>query len=117
MPHNSKHAAAKDHPERLEIDMRFLLANERTLLAWLRTSLALLAGGLALTQFSNGSQHLLSIYLLALGAITGIIGYLRYRSADQAIRSDQLPRPGFGPIVVVVSITAVALVVLLNYIS
>ncbi|HET9290174.1 MAG TPA: DUF202 domain-containing protein, partial [Actinomycetes bacterium] len=31
-----------------EPDYRFTLANERTFLAWIRTSLALLAGGVAL---------------------------------------------------------------------
>lgn len=32
-------------------DVRFSLANERTFLEWVRTSLALLAGGVALPQF------------------------------------------------------------------
>jgi putative membrane protein len=32
-------------------DHRFSLAHERTLLAWLRTALALVAGGVAMTQF------------------------------------------------------------------
>ena len=32
-------------------DYRFSLANERTFLAWLRTGLALIAGGLAAAQF------------------------------------------------------------------
>jgi len=32
-------------------DYRFSLANERTFLAWIRTGLALIAGGLAVAQF------------------------------------------------------------------
>ena len=32
-------------------DYRFSLANERTFLAWLRTGLALIAGGLGVAQF------------------------------------------------------------------
>ncbi|WP_461636477.1 YidH family protein, partial [Glutamicibacter soli] len=35
-------------PEGSEPDPRFTLANERTFLAWIRTSLAFLAGGIAL---------------------------------------------------------------------
>ena len=34
-----------------EPDPRFTLANERTFLAWIRTSLALLAGGVAVEAF------------------------------------------------------------------
>jgi uncharacterized membrane protein YidH (DUF202 family) len=40
----------KKTPAQLDIDIRFLLANDRTLLAWIRTSLAVLAGGLVLMQ-------------------------------------------------------------------
>ncbi|MFC7482946.1 YidH family protein [Luedemannella flava] len=42
-----------DAPGRRDIDVRFLLANERTLLAWLRTALALMAGGVALAQLAH----------------------------------------------------------------
>jgi len=34
----------------LEPDYRFTLANERTFLAWIRTALALIAGGVAVVQ-------------------------------------------------------------------
>jgi putative membrane protein len=39
-----------------EPDPRFSLANERTALAWLRTSLALVAGGIGLTTLGSVAQ-------------------------------------------------------------
>ena len=43
MAHGIDIAVAKTDPEMLDPDVRFLLANERTLLAWVRTALAVLA--------------------------------------------------------------------------
>ncbi|HEY3465651.1 MAG TPA: DUF202 domain-containing protein, partial [Amycolatopsis sp.] len=40
----------KPHEGGSEPDYRFTLANERTFLAWLRTALGLLAGGVAVHQ-------------------------------------------------------------------
>ncbi|MDB5170072.1 MAG: hypothetical protein JWN82_468, partial [Candidatus Saccharibacteria bacterium] len=80
----------------LDVDIRFFLANDRTLLAWIRTSLAVLAGGLVLMQVHKGHQ-LVGIGVLAAGAIVAVIGYSRYRAADRAIRAGRLPNAGHGP--------------------
>ena len=62
--------------------MRFVLANERTLLAWLRTALTLIAGGVALAQLGHGRPALqaVSLGLLGLGIADAVIGHRRYRS-------------------------------------
>jgi hypothetical protein len=39
-----------------EPDYRFTLANERTFLAWIRTALALIAGGVAVAQLVRRSE-------------------------------------------------------------
>jgi len=80
----------------LDVDIRFLLANDRTLLAWIRTSLAVLAGGLVLMQVHKGHQ-LIGVGVLAAGALVALIGYSRYRAADRAIRAGRLPHAGRGP--------------------
>ena len=49
-----------------EPDYRFSLANERTFLAWIRTALALLAGGVLLDQFSTRLEPHSAVRLLAM---------------------------------------------------
>lgn len=73
--------------------MRFLLANERTLLAWIRTAIAVIAGGVALTQFGGDSTIRMATGVVAilLGISLASFGYVRFRDADKAIRRGELP--------------------------
>lgn len=69
-------------------DYRFTLANERTFLAWLRTALALAAGGLAaihLIPEAYGSE-VLGIVLLLLGFFTAATSYRRWYRSEVAMR-------------------------------
>jgi putative membrane protein len=52
-----------------EPDVRFSLANERTYLAWIRTSLALMATGVAIQAFEIGDHSVASV--LASVALVG----------------------------------------------
>ena len=75
-----------------EPDYRFTLANERTLLAWIRTALALDAGGLAVIRYApplavGGAREGLGIVLVLLGAITAGASYRRFVRVDRAIRA------------------------------
>lgn len=72
-------------------DYRFTLANERTFLAWIRTALALLAGGVALDQFASqlgppGAVPILAICLALLAAVLCLLAYRRWRQNEQAMR-------------------------------
>lgn len=100
--------AHKQNGQELDVDVRFLLANERTLLAWIRTSLAVQAGGLALSAVHKHHPYI-GIIILLLGAIVAIIGYHRFRVADRSIRSHHLPPAGTGPALQVYGIVAIAL--------
>ena len=74
-----------------EPDYRFSLANERTFLAWIRTALALLAGGVLLDQFSTKLQPhavvlMLAIALCVLAAVLCGLAYWRWRANEIAMR-------------------------------
>jgi putative membrane protein len=77
-----------------EPDPRFLLANERTFLAWIRTSLAVIAGGLALAAFLPpfdvpGGGQVLGIPLVVLGGAVAMISFRRWGHNDTALRTGQ----------------------------
>lgn len=80
-----------------EPDPRFTLANERTFLAWLRTSLALLAAGVAVPQLAADlrpawARTTLSLVCLVLAVAASVGGVLRWRGVDAAMRAG-LPLP------------------------
>jgi putative membrane protein len=77
-----------------EPDIRFTLANERTFLAWVRTAIGLVAAGVAVFRLLDASAAttVLTVVLLAAGALAGGVGYTHFRGADRAIRrGDTMP--------------------------
>lgn len=72
-------------------DYRFTLANERTFLAWIRTALALMAGGVAVIQFVpsfglSGARHAIGLALVALGGIVAAGSYRHWDRNERAMR-------------------------------
>ncbi|MFL6061593.1 MAG: YidH family protein [Marmoricola sp.] len=94
-----------------EPDVRFSLANERTLLAYQRTAIGLIGASVAVAHFldDGGLALVLAVVLLASGAVAAVGGYRRYRAADHAIRAGE-PLPQ-GPTPVVLSAGLVICVV------
>ena len=82
-----------------EPDYRFSLANERTLLAWLRTTLALLAAGVAVDVVDIGvpdpMTRALAAMLLTLGALCPLLAFARWAMAERAMRREE-PLPSLG---------------------
>jgi putative membrane protein len=97
----------------VEIDARFLLANERTLLAWLRTGLAIIAGGVGVQQFGHVRAHRgIAVVLIVAGAAAVTAGTIRFHRADGAIRRGKLPPAGFAPTAVSAGVVVMAVVLL-----
>ncbi|MEV6365624.1 YidH family protein [Micromonospora musae] len=82
-------------------DYRFSLANERTFLAWLRTGLALVGGGLAVAQFLPPLplRHLreaIAVVLLLLGGAVAVRAVDHWARTERAIRlGEELPASRF----------------------
>lgn len=94
-------------------DYRFSLANERTFLAWLRTSLALIAGALAIDQLAPEIapapvRITLCVILAVLGASLATLSYRRWGQMEAAMRNNrELPFSGLM-LVMTVGVAAAA---------
>lgn len=74
-------------------DYRFSLANERTFLAWIRTALAMVGGGLAVAQFVPPLavphvREITAVGLMVIGAFAAI------RAVDHWVRCELAMRRG-----------------------
>jgi putative membrane protein len=104
--------------ESIEPDARFTFANERTLLAWNRTSLALIAGGLAVAQFISisprGIQLVVALPMIVFGAYMSYSSFHHWRLNERALRQEEpLPPSGLPRMLVSgIAVFSVAAIVL-----
>jgi len=72
-----------------EPDPRFSLANERTFLAWVRTALAMFAGGVALHALAVPADGFLSglmvLVLVGIGALVCLLALVRWARVERAM--------------------------------
>jgi len=79
------------------------LANERTFLAWIRTSIGIMAFGFVVVKFSlfvkqislilgketiihsKGYSGILGIILVAVGTVTAVLSYIRYMHSEKQL--------------------------------
>jgi putative membrane protein len=80
------------------------LANERTFLAWIRTSIGIMAFGFVVVKFSlfvkqismilgkgnaiqnRGYSTIVGIILVAVGTVTSVLSYMRYRQTAKQLK-------------------------------
>ena len=99
-----------------EPDYRFSLANERTYLAWIRTGLALIAGGIAIRIFVDdlGGGFLLHVGAVGPALLGGTLAVTAYRHwlrvQDAMRRGAPLPSQQ-GPLILTVGMVALSAVV------
>jgi putative membrane protein len=103
----------------VEPDPRFSLANERTFLAWIRTSLALVAAGVALEALElpilTGLRFVAAVVFIALGLLAAAQAWVGWVRTEQALRANRaLPGPSSAAalsagVVLAVAVVAVGL--------
>ena len=105
------------------------LANERTFLAWIRTSIGIMAFGFVVVKFTlfikqialvlgnhqlqvnhQGYSSFIGITLVAVGALTALFAYFRYRRVDMELKNDCFSS---SPILVT-ALTAIILIISLS---
>jgi len=103
-------------PGGTEPDPRFTLANERTFLAWIRTALALLAGGIAIEAFTSDVflepvRKSLAVLLLLLGMLLSGGAAVRWIRVERSMRNKTpLPLPHMVPMLAGAGALAAAVV-------
>lgn len=101
-PGPDRSAAVRDH-----------LANERTLLAWQRTALALVGLGFVVDRFAfDGTADkavmgtALGLALIVAGAVTAVVGIWRFRTVER-----QIDQADYRPAILAHVVFAIAIVV------
>ncbi len=85
---------------------RVHMANERTFLAWIRTSIGIMAFGFVVEKFalfikqisyflgkevvapSRGYSSIFGIFLVGLGTLMGVLAFIRYKKVERQIDED-----------------------------
>ena len=95
-----------------EPDPRFTLANERTFLAWTRTALAFMAGGIGLEAIPvagipSPMRTVVSVFVIAVGVLVALGAAVRWVRVERAMRAKKpLPVPLIVPLIALASVVA-----------
>jgi uncharacterized membrane protein YidH (DUF202 family) len=112
-------------------DRRVHMANERTFLAWIRTSISIMAFGFVVEKFSlfvkqlsyylgkeasppaPGYSSVVGVILVGLGAVMGVLAYIRYRSVERQIDNDNYAPLPILSVLLMLSVLAIGLFLVL----
>jgi len=110
---------------------RVHMANERTFLAWIRTSIAIMAFGFVVEKFAlfvkqvsfilgkepvlppRGYSTVFGITLVALGALMGLLSFVRYRKVEKQIDEDTYRPSLILDVLLTLSILAVGILLVI----
>jgi putative membrane protein len=107
----------ESRPER-DVDPRLRYANERTFLAWIRTSLALMTAGLAITQLLPafrvpGARRMIGLPLIALGVWACAAAYRQWQVNERTMEEGESVGQSRLPFYVAAAVAVIAAAALL----
>jgi putative membrane protein len=106
---------------------RVHMANERTFLAWIRTSVGIMAFGFVVEKFalflkqvsyflgreavapSGGYSSLFGIFLVILGTLMGVLSFVRYKKVEKQIDEDSYRPSKILDILLTLSVLAIGI--------
>lgn len=106
---------------------RVHMANERTFLAWIRTSIGIMAFGFVVEKFSlfvrqmsyflgkevmpppKGYSSIFGIFLVGLGALMGVLSFIRYKKVEKQIDEDTYRPSLILDILLTISVLAIGI--------
>lgn len=106
-------------PDGDDPDPRLTLANERTFLAWTRTALALVGGGLAVDAFtgevwSATERKIVAVLLIAAGVVCSAGSFYHWLLVERAMRNRRaIPLPLMLPLLTVACVAGTLFVLIL----
>ncbi|GAB4407323.1 MAG: DUF202 domain-containing protein [Thermodesulfovibrionales bacterium] len=110
---------------------RVHMANERTFLAWIRTSIGIMAFGFVVEKFSlfvkqmsyllgkevmppsRGYSSIFGIFLVALGAMMGVLAFIRYKKVERQIDEDTYQPSRILDAMLALSVLAIGIVLVI----
>ena len=99
------------------VDPRYSLANERTFLAWIRTSLGLLAAAAGLLAIDLSWPELavqgVAGLLAVVAGISAFLAWVRWRRVEEAIAHDRPMPQSRAHVILAVTVGAVAVAVVI----
>jgi putative membrane protein len=110
---------------------RVHMANERTFLAWIRTSVAVMAFGFVVEKFSlfvkqmayymgkeasppaPGYSSFIGILLVGLGMLMGVLAFIRYKKVERQIDEDTYTPSAILSVLLAISVIVIGMFLLL----
>ncbi|MFZ3091408.1 MAG: DUF202 domain-containing protein [Nitrospirota bacterium] len=121
------HEIIEDKKSRKVSNRRVHMANERTFLAWIRTSIGIMAFGFVVEKFalfvkqmsyflgkeisppSSGYSSIFGIFLVALGALMGVLSFIRFKKVERQIEEDTYRPSLILDILLTISVLAIGI--------